>query len=169
MNDANLEHMLRSMHPIAPSLDLTERVKHDLALADMFRSAAETATPLPARQRKPLTWANAALWAGVGAAAAIVVMMVLPQGLPLTKNVGPVATTTHGTAINPASIMPVSTTREWVDVEDQGIQFTTPDNPQRQMRVRSVERQRWIDPRDGAEYIIEVPQVESVALPVKFQ
>jgi hypothetical protein len=37
------------------------------------------------------------------------------------------------------------------------------------MRVRSVERHQWIDPRDGAEYTVEVPQVESVALPVKFQ
>jgi hypothetical protein len=67
------------------------------------------------------------------------------------------------------AMMPVSTTREWVGVEDQGIHFVTPDNPQRQMQVRTVERHRWIDPRDGAEYIIETPQVESVALPVKFQ
>lgn len=166
MNDANLEHLLRTLTPAAPSAELTERVKHDLALAAMFRDAAETATPLPAQQRKPMTWASAAFWAGAGAAAAVAVMLVLPQ------NVNPgstLASSKPNKALPPDAIMPVSTTREWVGVEDQGIRFITPDNPQRQMQVRTVERHRWIDPRDGAEYIIETPQVESVALPVKFQ
>lgn len=166
MNDANLEHMLRSMKPIAPSADLAERVRHDLALADMFRSAAEDTEPLPAAHRKPLTWATSAFWAGIGAAAAVVVMLALSQEGGFGTRGGITSTPSK---INASSIMPVSTTREWVDVEDQGIRFTTPDNPERQVRVRSVERQRWIDPVSGAEYIIEVPQVESVALPVKFQ
>jgi hypothetical protein len=56
-----------------------------------------------------------------------------------------------------------------VDVEDGGISFATPDSPQRQMRVHSLERHQWIDPRDGAEYTVEVPKVESVVLPVKYQ
>lgn len=168
MNDANLEHMLRSLTPAAPSAGLMERVKHDLDLADMFREAAETATPLPARHSKPMTWTNAVFWAGIGAAAAVVVMMALPGG-PVSKG-SQVASAAKSPAVMAAgAITPVSTTREWVGVEDQGISYATPDQPQRQMRVRSVERRKWIDPRDGAEYIIEVPQEESVALPLKFQ
>lgn len=169
MNDANLEHLLRTLTPAAPSAELTDRVKHDLALAAMFREAAETATPLPAQHRKPMTWASAAFWAGVGAAAAVVVMLALPQGAAISPYGSTLASGKSGNTLPPDSIMPVSTTREWVGVEDQGIRFVTPDNPQRQMQVRTVERYRWIDPRDGAEYIIETPQVESVALPVKFQ
>ena len=65
--------------------------------------------------------------------------------------------------------MPVSSTREWVDVEDMGISFATPDSPSRQMKVISMERHQWIDPRDGAEYTVEVPKEESVVLPMKYQ
>ena len=169
MNDANLEHLLRTLTPAAPSAELTERVKHDFALATMFREAAESATPLPAQQRTPMTCASAALWAGVGAAAAVVVMLALPQGAARSSSGSTLASGKASGTQQLDAIMPVSTTREWVGVEDQGIHFVTPDNPQRQMQVRTVERHRWIDPRDGAEYIIETPQVESVALPVKFQ
>lgn len=169
MNDANLEHLLRTLTPAAPSAELTERVKHDLALAAVFREAADEAMPLPAQHRKPMTWASAAFWAGVGAAAAVVVMLALPQGAIHSTTGSALAASKSGNTLPPDAIMPVSSTREWVGVEDQGIRFVTPDNPQRQMQVRTVERHRWIDPRDGAEYIIETPQVESVALPVKFQ
>lgn len=166
MNDANLEHLLRTLTPAAPSAELTERVKHDLTLAAMFREAADDAVPLPAQHRKPMTWASAAFWAGAGAAAAVAVMLALPQGVNPNSTL---ASSKPNKTLPPDAIMPVSTTREWVGVEDQGIRFVTPDNPQRQMQVRTVERHRWIDPRDGAEYIVETPQVESVALPVKFQ
>jgi hypothetical protein len=169
MNDANLEHLLRTLKPAAPSAELTERVKHDLALADLFRDPADDVAPVSVKRSKPMTWSSAAFWAGIGAAAAVVVMMALPQGSRFSSNATQLAAALPKVAAGAGSLMPVSSTREWVDVEDQGIQFTTPDNPQRQMRVRSVERHQWIDPRDGAEYIVEVPQVESVALPVKFQ
>jgi len=169
MNDANLEHLLRSLKPAAPSADLAERVKHDLALADLFRESAESSSRLPAQQSKRVMWATSAFWAGIGAAAAVVVMMVLPQGIAPAPGASQLATSSPSAAMSSSSIMPVSSTREWVGVEDQGISYSMPDNPQRQMRVRSVERHQWIDPRDGAEYTVEVPQVESVALPVKFQ
>lgn len=171
MNDANIEHLLRTMRPTAPTAELTARVERDMALAELFRDA-EPAAPAAVAHRvtKNGTWSSAFLWATLGAAAAVLVMMALPggsvtppRGDSIVSSVLPSATASSN------GVLPVSSSREWVAVEDQGISFATPDNPQRQMRVRSMERHQWIDPRDGAEYIVEVPQVESVALPVKFQ
>lgn len=170
MNDANIEHLLRSLRPAAPSAELTARVERDLALAEMFRQslppAVETASPSTVRHG---SWSSSLLWAALGAAAAVLVMMVLPGGGVTTSPGDSIAASNPASAGAAKAVLPVSSTREWVAVEDQGISFATPDNPQRQMRVQSVERHQWIDPRDGAEYIVEVPQVESVALPVRFQ
>ena len=170
MNDANIEHLLRTLRPAAPSPELTARVERDLALAELFRDAIPPASAVPARPApKRAAWIPAMLWAGLGAAAAVLVMAVLPGGAVATAPRGDaLASSIQGSAAS-KGILPVNSSREWVAVEDQGINFDSPDNPQRQMRVRSVERHQWIDPRDGAEYIVEVPQVESVAMPVKFQ
>ncbi len=165
MNDTNLEHQLRSLQPAAPSEELKARVQRDLALAELFRESAPEAAAHKASSR--WAWMSAAAWAGLGAAAAVLVMALLPGGATSLPT-GSVATTTPASVAS-SDILPVSSSREWVDVEDEGITFATPDNPERRMRVRSVERHQWIDPRDGAEYTVEVPQVESVALPVKFQ
>ncbi len=161
MNDTNIEHLLRALKPAAPSAELTERVQRDLALAELFRETEPVKAVPPQR---PRTWTTAVLWAGLGAAAAVLVMSALPVHPTARPPQHELASTASST-----SILPVNSTREWVDVEDEGITFTSPDNPERRVRVRSLERRQWIDPRDGAEYTVEVPQVESVTLPVKFQ
>jgi hypothetical protein len=167
MNDANIEHLLRTLRPAAPSSELTARVERDLALAELFRNAAPAAQAPPAPVKKRATWMSAIAWAGLGAAAAILVMSFLPGRVAAPARGDALASSLQSTAAT--GILPVSSSREWVAVEDQGISFETPDNPQRQMRVRSLERRQWIDPRDGAEYTVEVPQVDSVVLPVRFQ
>src|SRR6187431_336368 len=79
MNDANIEHLLRTLHPAAPSPELTARVERDLALAELFRDAIPPASSAPARQAsKRGTWVPAMLWVGLGAAAAVLVMAILP-------------------------------------------------------------------------------------------
>jgi hypothetical protein len=37
------------------------------------------------------------------------------------------------------------------------------------MRIVSLERKEWIDPRDGAHIMIEMPSEDNVVLPVAFQ
>ena len=165
MNDNHLENLLSSLRPIPPSLELEQRVQHDLELVAAFREATPEAV---VSRRKPVTGLSNLVWAGLGAAAAVVVMSAFHNvsGAAGSRSIGfqPAAPATSA-----AAIMPVSSTREWVDVEDQGISFTASDSPERRVKVRSMERHQWIDPRDGAEYIVEVPQEESVVLPVKFQ
>lgn len=160
MNDANIEHLLRSLHPTPPSTDLESRVQRDLALAEFFRDAAPVAAT-PAK--KPQVWREHLTWAAIGAAAAIAVMSVLPAGL----NPQPSAASTVA-ATNPA-VLPVSSSREWVDVEEGSISYASAGAPQRQLKVRSLERHQWTDPRDGAEYTVETPVTDSVVMPVKFQ
>lgn len=166
MNDANVEHLLRSLRPAAPSAELTQRVERDLKLAALFREAAPAS--VAAKPRRTL-WQSHLTWAAIGAAAAVLVMSVMPARTGLQT--GSELASQSQTAEAPLTdrLLPVSSTREWVDLEDGGISFATPDSPQRQMRVHSLERHQWIDPRDGAEYTVEVPTVESVVLPVKYQ
>jgi hypothetical protein len=166
MNEANVEHLLRSLRPAAPSAELTQRVERDLKLAALFRDAAPASV---AAKPKRTVWDSHMVWAAIGAAAAVLVMSVMPArpGLPTGSELTNQSQTTEAPLTD--RILPVSSSREWVDVEDGGISFATPDSPQRQMRVHSLERHQWIDPRDGAEYTVEVPKVESVVLPVKYQ
>lgn len=159
MNDAHIEHLLRSLQPTPPSADLELRVQRDLALAELFRDAAPVAA---APAKKTHVWREHLSWAAIGAAAAVAVMSVLPVGTKATS--GP---TTIATA-NP-SVLPVNSSREWVDVEEGNISYASAGAPQRQLKVRSLERHQWIDPRDGAEYTVETPVTDSVVMPVKFQ
>ncbi|MDB6139911.1 MAG: hypothetical protein JWO94_2983 [Verrucomicrobiaceae bacterium] len=176
MNDPELETLLRSMTPAAPSAELAGRVRHDLDLINTFREAAPANAPV-ARAR-PAPWMAPLVWAGLGAAAAVIAMSVVhPQMRATAGNVASSSSVTRPLSIKTASapataagaVMPVSSTREWVDVEDMGISFATPDSPAREMKVISMERHQWIDPRDGAEYTVEVPKEESVVLPMKYQ
>jgi len=163
MNDANVEHLLRSLRPSPPSAELTQRVERDLKLAALFRDAPPVIT-----KPKRTPWQLPLMWATLGAAAAVLVMSAMPARNDLSNGTA-LATLSHPNEALTDRILPVSSSREWVDVEDGGISFATPDSPQRQMRVHSLERHQWIDPRDGAEYTVEVPTVESVVLPVKYQ
>ena len=163
MNDTDLENLLRTMKPVAPSPGLAERVQHDLELVATFRGAKPE--PVVTRQRPPQWLANL-VWAGLGAAAAVVVMgFAQTHGVANTTS-PTIASVPVGTA---SAVVPVSSTREWVDVEDMGISYTTPDSPSRRMKLVSLERHQWVDPRDGAEYTVEMPQEESVVLPIQYQ
>lgn len=68
------------------------------------------------------------------------------------------------------SVMPVSTVREVMNAENQGIQYNAISRlPEQHMKIVSMERHAWIDPRDGAQITVEMPREDSVVLPVSFQ
>ena len=63
----------------------------------------------------------------------------------------------------------ISSSREFIKVNDDGINFSQLGQPERRLRVKSIERQQWVDPRDGAVYIVETPKEHAIAVPVNIQ
>lgn len=150
-NDSQLENLLRGLAPAATTPALAHRVDEELKL-DMSWLSTNS------RQRHTPRWLVSASWAALGAAAAVAVMSYLPQP----------ASSTSGLAMTP-TVLPVSTIREWEDVQDEGIHYTQERLPEQHLRVIARERQTWIDPRDGAQMTVEYPREQKLVLPVSFQ
>jgi len=158
MNDephaTHLENMLRGLAPAAASPALAQCVDEELKL-DM--SWLHTC----ARPRRVMRWTGSAIWAALGAAAAVAVMSFLPAPSRPANDASALAAT--------PTILPVSTIREWEDVRDDGIHYSKERLPEQHLRVIARDRQTWIDPRDGAQMTVEIPREQKVILPVSFQ
>ncbi|WP_395745772.1 hypothetical protein [Prosthecobacter sp.] len=166
LNDDELESLLRGLRPTAPSPALTQRVDDELKL-DM----SWLGTPRR-RPRQPPQWLMSAGWAALGAAAAIAVMSSLTQqqaggGAPALAAASLPAPAS--TAVPAPAVLPVSTIREWDDVQDDGIHYSSDRLPEQHVTLISRERQTWIDPRDGAQMTVEIPLQQKLVLPVNFQ
>ena len=151
MNDHDIESLLTSLSPARPSAALAQRVDHELELDLSWARAPKRRSP---------KWFTPVMWSSLGAAAAVLVMSAMPvaeiSGVSLADNV--------------KSAMPVSTIREVVDAQDEGIQYHDISRlPEQHVRRVSMERHAWIDPRDGAHITVEMPREDSVVLPVAFQ
>lgn len=153
-NDTQLESLLRGLAPAAASPALAHRVDEELKL-DMSWLNTNS------RQRRAPRWLASASWAALGAAAAVAVMSYLPVPSQTAPSFGTLATT--------PTVLPVSTIREWEDVQDEGIHYNAQRLPEQHVRVIARERQSWIDPRDGAQMTVEYPREQKVILPVSFQ
>ncbi len=167
MSEAHLEQLLHSLRPTQPSAGLEQRVERDIALAELFRdappSAAEPARPAVIRAS---SWRDHLAWAIIGAAAAVLIMSVLPVSV---KSGAQARSAPVDSIASSPSVLPVNSTREWTDMEEGSITYPATGTPAQQVRVRGVQRHQWIDPRDGAEYTVEVPVSDSMLMPVKFQ
>ena len=154
-----LENLLRGLAPAAVSPELRTRVEEELRL-DMSWLSQTTKRPSAVRWLAPVTYA------ALGAAAAIAVMSTFSSSFT-----APTPTSRPSVAVNApqSGVMPVSTISEWDDVQDEGIRYTADRMPQKHVRVRGTERHVYIDPRDGAEIIVEYPREQSLVLPVSFQ
>jgi anti-sigma-K factor RskA len=150
LNEPQLENLLRGLAPAAASPALTQRVDEELKLDMSWLSTNRQHRPMP-------RWLTSATWASLGAAAAVAVMSYLPQPTP-----------SSALATTPA-VLPVSTIREWEDVQNDGIHYSAERLPEQHMTVISRERQTWIDPRDGAQMTVEYPRQQKLVLPVSFQ
>ncbi|MFO1485740.1 MAG: hypothetical protein U1F71_20430 [Verrucomicrobiaceae bacterium] len=154
LNETHLENVLRGLAPAAASPALVQHVDEELKL-DM--SWLHTS----ARPRHAIKWITSASWAAVGAAAAVAVMSFLPATQETTGDTNALATV--------PTVLPVSTIREWEDVQDEGIHYSKERLPEQHLRVIARERQTWIDPRDGAQMTVEYPSEQKLVLPVSFQ
>jgi hypothetical protein len=153
-NDIQLENLLLGLAPAAVTPALAQRVDEELKL-DMGWLNTNS------RQRRAPRWLASASWAALGAAAAVAVMCYLPSPSQTTPSAGTLATT--------PTVLPVSTIREWEDVQNEGIHYNPQRLPEQHVRVITRDRQSWIDPRDGAQITVEIPREEKFVLPVAFQ
>ncbi len=158
MNDTELENFLTSLAPARPCALLTQRV--DRELEQDLRWA------LRSQRRRP-SWLSPMLWTSLGAAAAVVLMSLASNDDVSGSGDRVVARVSTPSA---PSVLPVSTIREVVQAQDEGIRYNSSSRlPEQHMKIVSLERRAWIDPRDGAHITIEVPREDSVVMPVSFQ
>jgi hypothetical protein len=155
----HLESLLRSLPPAAASPELYARVEEELRL-DMSWLAS------PAPRRRSVRWLAPVTYLALGAAAAMAVMSTL--SLSPTPDL-PAGTSMASSIATSEGVLPISTINEWDEVQDQGIQYGADRTPQKLVRMLGTERRIYIDPRDGAEVIVEVPREQSMVLPVSFQ
>lgn len=151
MNENEIEKLLSEMRPRAASAELEKRIEHDLAFTSGLRLIEGGAKP------RKMSWQPVA-WIGLGAAAAFVIM-----------SLSPATQSKSNSALAAGSAVPVNSTREWVNADDQGVRFNSEQLPERHLRLTTMERHEWIDPRDGAQISVEIPREDTVVLPVKFQ
>lgn len=155
-----IENLLRSLAPAAISPELCERVEEDLRL-EMGWLSQTVKKPVTKRWLFPLSYV------AMGAAAAIAAMSAFSNSATLPSSLSP--KDVASSSLSTSGVMPVSTISEWDDVQDEGIRYTADHLPEKHVRVRGTERHLYIDPRDGAEIIVEYPREQSLVLPVSFQ
>ena len=151
MNENEIEKLLSEMRPRAASAELEKRIEHDLAFTSGLRLIEGGAKP------RKMSWQPVA-WIGLGAAAAFVIMSLSPATQSKSSSM-----------LASGSAVPVNSTRKWVNADDQGVRFNSEQLPERHLRLTTMERHEWIDPRDGAQISVEIPREDTVVLPVKFQ
>jgi hypothetical protein len=158
MNDSEIENILMSLAPARPRAVLTQRI--DQELEQDMRWAIRP-------NRHVSSWFSPMLWTALGAAAAVIFMSLAPSdGLSLQRDR---FAATVSTPLSP-SVLPVSTIREVVQAQDEGIRYNSSSQlPEQHMKIVTMERRAWIDPRDGAHITIEVPREDNVIMPVSFQ
>ncbi len=153
MNDHDIESLLQSLSPAQPSVTLAKRVDLDLE-QDLSWARNQKRTP-------NFKWFAPVMWTSLGAAAAVMVMSVFSAH---SVNTG------RATLSQSPSVMPMSSIREVMEAQDEGIKYNDVSRlPEQHVRLVSMERHAWIDPRDGAQITVEMPREESVVLPVSFQ
>jgi hypothetical protein len=159
MNDHELETLLSGLPPRGPSAALSQKVARELEADRQWMY-----TPVQAGEHR---WLGSVSWAAAGAAAAVLTMSLFSGGSGVGSS--PAVAAAPVTAPAPA-VMPVTTIREVVSAENEGIHYNASSRlPEQRVRLMSVERHAWTDPRDGAHIILEQPREESVLLPVSFQ
>lgn len=155
MNEHDIENLLSGLQPSGPSERLSRNVQKELD-----KDRQWMVTPVA----KHRGWFGPVLWATCGAATALLLVSTQPSSL--TPSAAPALAENGADAL----VSPVTTIRELVDAQDQGIRYNPASKlPEQHLKLKSMERHNWIDPRDGASITLEVPREENVVLPVSFQ
>jgi hypothetical protein len=173
-NESEFETQLRSLKPVAPSPELAERIAAELRTVQSVTVApARAIGHVPAAgslqpQRAEAIWIGLLrrlLWAGVGAAAAVIVLSArAPQAQPLA----PAAPTTL--PIESTAAPAAEESSELIAATSEGVLLNGDSSePQQQMRLTYLERHVWTNPQTGAVIEFEVPREDVVLMPVAMQ
>lgn len=155
--ETNLENLLRSLVPDAPSFALMERIDEELKLDMSWLNAT-------ARPRRQVNWLNSVGWSAVGAAAAVAVMSFLPA-----QPQGALQSTSSMAAVAPApAIIAVSTDREWDVMKEEAAEEKV-RRPRQQATPTLVSyRQAWLNPHSASRITVTPPDEQRLVLPVNF-
>lgn len=164
MNESDLEKMLADLAPMPVSARLESLVERDLMIDSGLRVIEGGASVKSKATKTRMPWWQPVLWASLGAAAAVAVTSLTPKAVD-ASGAGLASTG----AVSNAQVMPINSTREWLNADDQGVQFNSQKLPERHVKLVSMERHEWVDPRDGAQIAVEIPREDTVVLPVEFQ
>jgi hypothetical protein len=184
MKESEFEAELRSLKPVQAGSRLAERIAAELASGkDLVASKALALNPdrrldaltptagLLARPQRSSPWS---LWPGLGwalggAAVAVAVLFVIRPGIREQA-----AAPGLQEALQPAAIAlneePDESVDELIEAEDEGLVYDSEESqPQRQVRLKYLERHTWTNSESGAVIEFEVPREDVVWMPVAMQ
>ena len=168
MNESELEEQLRSLRPVAPAAALQETIARELAHAPVAVASSERETEsIVTRILHGLPWAIG------GAAAAVVVMIVIEQ--PGSRAVAEKAPEPHNEPVNEevaaASLefRAETPSHEILHAVEGDVIFAEQEEPTRLVRVNSLERRTWLNPHTGAQIAVELPREDLLLVPVAYQ
>jgi hypothetical protein len=176
MNESQIEGLLHSLKPVSPSADLLHRVEQSMQLQSFFSDSAESAhKPAATKPSKHRSWHEPVAWASVGAAAAALVVFLLPPrevssgGSLAVAN--PARSVAVGNAANmaPVSTQPVAPAGQVVSAKEEGIIQPSSGQPVRRIRTTRIIQQLVVDPSTGAQSVIQIPVEEFIDIPVQVQ
>ncbi len=164
MKKSDLEEELSRLSPAAPSRGLEARIEreleHSLKLVTREKPAKETPGLF-------LRWFDRVLWCGAGAAAALVVITLLP-GMRQSTKPQTVAASPTATAAT-SQLEPVMASEENLGWKEEGVQFDPQGHPMLKLRRVSVERRAWADLENAGVIQTETPKQEIIWVPVNVQ
>ncbi len=162
----DIETLISDLRPAGVSRSLRERIAADLDMDEQWMKPEA----VPAIRPQQKLWWQPMTWSAIGAAAAVVAMLVMPaRNAPQSEVATQAASSKPPVLLDAKKMLPVSTTREVLSAEDQGIRYNAQNQPEQHLKVHGVERRIWIDPRDGSQYLIEIPIEDRMVLPANFQ
>ena len=162
---SGLEQELRKLRPVRPSSDLVIRIERELAK----ESSTPTAAVLPRKRRFHFNWLSLGL--GLAATAALVLFAFVRFQQPAKQ--GPTTASTKPSPAIPttsnAQFVPAGLTQVVYHTRDEGLHFTTSNEPMRRVRSQTRETLRWHNPKTGATLRISYPREEISLIPVSGQ
>ncbi|CAN5169666.1 hypothetical protein BH20VER2_BH20VER2_15890 [soil metagenome] len=171
MNEfSELEAELKQLRPVAPAVELTQRIEQELETAPA--SATPTAGVLPRPAQSRVSWFTLGL--GVAAAAALFLLarVAVDNAAPGEQMVAALTPAPLTTAASqPAtSFVPEGLTRVVYNQRDEGLVFPEGEaEPLRRVRSRTRETLAWRNPETGASLRVSYPAEEVRFIPVSGQ
>lgn len=161
MNESELEEELGRLCPSAPSRKLEERIERELENSHHVRFAVKPESEEPGFF---LRWFDRVLWCGAGAAAALVIITLLPR----TRESSTPQTVVASDASS-SPLEPVMASEENLGWKEEGVQFDSQGHPMLKLRRVSVERRAWADFDNAGVIQTETPRQEVIWVPVNLQ